>query len=93
MQDLLKGLLGRELGCPRPARMKNIPSRPFHRTPPCAGVMVAKTIYNYVPDRLIVLYQETLCQRNPNWDNDKIATREVIQFQVLHLFDILGMLL
>jgi hypothetical protein len=79
LKDLVERLVGRESGCPWPTGMENIPSWPFHSQPSRSWIMVAKAIYDYVPKRPILLYQETLRQSDPNGHHHEIATFEVFE--------------
>jgi len=93
LQDLLGRLLLRELGGPRATWMKSVPSWALHGASSRAWVVVAESIYDYIPNRLVVLHKEALCQRDPNRHNDKIATHEIAEFEVLGLLDTLAVLI
>lgn len=62
--------------------MESIPKRPLLVVTTLAWVMVAKAVNSHIPYRLKPLYQQCLCQRNPNVINSYIQAIEIVQTQV-----------
>jgi hypothetical protein len=67
--------------------MQDVPKRTLSCVPSNADWMVAKAVYDRIPDRPEMTDQETLRKRNPNGDNNKVAATEVIELEILCLLD------
>ncbi len=78
-------------GCPRAARVKRVPLRPFLSPPSCPLVVVTKPP-DRIPHGAVLVDQYLLGQPDPNRCEHEPAAVKVAQFQILGLLNRLGML-
>ncbi len=74
-----------ELISPLSSRIKRVPPTALAIPPTTTWIVIAKAFQTQVPNWLVVIYQETLGQRDPNGNYDQISAREVEHIKVSNL--------